>query len=142
MPRYTYKSRLSLLMIERGMDTNAALGRAAQFISDYEISEHEIAGFNLTTGSKIRSIVPNFVQSESFVVSDHNEDITAHITIDLTVDLEADDHPAAKIAGRSVDTFFEFSPEFCSGYNDIAGTKISHFELVGFDVRGISENAP
>ncbi|AXK43953.1 hypothetical protein [Erythrobacter aureus] len=135
--RFLARCWLIVTTSEEGADLPDAAERAAKLLTDYQVSDAELAGFNETAGTAIKSIASAVSGLEPKV--EEAEGITeVTLNLNLEVTLDAADESAGENDVRRAFEMFNFSEHFLAGYNSQAGTAFVHFEIiqiVSLDIR-------
>lgn len=140
MPRFDYQNRASFSVTDSGADWQNLIRRTQKLIENYQVSHHELEGFNERAGTNAASIEASFVPLESRVVDSTGQSNTALVTLDINAVIVADhEMEAAGVGYDLLCGFYDISPAFLDGYNLIAGTQFTEFTMASPGVSYVSE---
>ncbi|QAY80355.1 hypothetical protein [Sphingosinicella sp. BN140058] len=131
MALFQFSMRAFACVVERTSDAQGSFARISEFLQNYEVSEHELAGFNPASGTSIRSIFARFVADESNIARSTREKTTTYAAVDFDIELEAVDEGEAYRGGTDALDLYDFHPGFLEGYNSTHGTFFDGFTIDG-----------
>jgi hypothetical protein len=120
------------LVTESDPDWDDAIGRAAQFIADFEVGPYELVGYNRVAGTDLRNMSASPLRSNSvqFLPSPANGGVArVKLAATLEIDLAAPDAETAGRDARDALAIYEFSAALLGGYNGRAGTTFTAFDV-------------